>query len=185
MKNITITGPRSVGKSTVSKLLAKELKKKYISSDEIGDKALKKFGGLDNAIKSGDIKKELEKRGYGLIKEVYNKEKDFVFDLAGGAFSSKTFSEISFSVRKLAKEKSFVIGLLPFRNSLKSILFLFRREKKREHFLKMNRLKLLRKTRKSYVRLLPLFKRDVDVLIYTRNMSPEKIVRELVEVLEK
>ncbi|MBT6823985.1 cytidylate kinase, partial [archaeon] len=30
---ITITGPRSVGKSTVSKILAKKLKLKYTSSD--------------------------------------------------------------------------------------------------------------------------------------------------------
>lgn len=53
---ITITGPRSVGKSTIGRLVARKLKMKYISSDEIGDKALKKEGGLDKAIKSGIIK---------------------------------------------------------------------------------------------------------------------------------
>lgn len=41
--NITITGPRSVGKTTISKLIAKKLKLKYISSDEIGEKEFKNF----------------------------------------------------------------------------------------------------------------------------------------------
>jgi len=39
---IVITGPRSVGKMTISKELSKNLKLKYISSDELGEKALKK-----------------------------------------------------------------------------------------------------------------------------------------------
>ena len=43
---ITLTGPRSVGKTTISKLLAKRLNLKYISSDELGEKITKKHGGL-------------------------------------------------------------------------------------------------------------------------------------------
>ena len=71
---ITITGPRSVGKTTVSKLLAKNLKLRYYSSDEIGEKALKKEGGLDRAIKSGTIEKFIRKDAYNLIRNVYKKE---------------------------------------------------------------------------------------------------------------
>jgi adenylate kinase family enzyme len=71
MRNITITGPRSVGKSTISKLLSKKLKLKYISSDELGEKLSKNFGGLDKAIKSGKIKELIRKKGYTEILKQY------------------------------------------------------------------------------------------------------------------
>ena len=43
---ITITGPRSVGKTTVSKMLAAQLDFLYFSSDDLMDRALQPFGGL-------------------------------------------------------------------------------------------------------------------------------------------
>ena len=61
---ITITGPRSVGKSTISKIVAKKLNMRYVSSDKIGEKAIKKEGGLDKAIKSGVIGKFIKKSAY-------------------------------------------------------------------------------------------------------------------------
>src|SRR3989344_5422199 len=102
---ITITGPRSVGKSTISKLVARKLGLKYVSSDEMGERALKKEGGLDKAIKSGVIGQFIKDSAYSLIREQYLKN-NFVFDLSGGAVSSKKFPEASEKVRKIAKEKS-------------------------------------------------------------------------------
>jgi len=52
---ITITGPRSVGKTTISKLLADKIKISYYSSDEISEKEFARYGGLDAVIKSGKI----------------------------------------------------------------------------------------------------------------------------------
>ena len=73
--NITITGPRSVGKTTISKKLAKKMKMKRISSDEIGNKALEKEGGLDKATKSGKIEKIIQNSGYSLIKRFTTKKR--------------------------------------------------------------------------------------------------------------
>ncbi len=130
---ITVTGPRSVGKSTISRLLAKRIKIKYYSSDEIGEKAMKRYGGLDKSIKSGIIDKFIKKSAYGLIRNVY-KEDNLVFDLSGGAISSKKHSEASKKVREIAKNNSIIVGLLPYKNDSKSIKFLFSREKRRKHF---------------------------------------------------
>ena len=75
MRNIiTIAGSRSVGKSTISKLVARKLKLKYVSSDKIGDKAFKKEGGLDKAIKDGKIKELIKAHGYRLILDQYNND---------------------------------------------------------------------------------------------------------------
>jgi len=120
---ITITGPRSVGKSTISKLVAKKLKLKYISSDEIGERAMKKEGGLNKAIKSGAIEKFIEDSAYSLIRKEYRKN-NFVFDLSGGSISSRKFPEASKKVRKIAKLKSTIIGLLPYKDKEKSIKLL-------------------------------------------------------------
>ncbi|MBS3092327.1 (d)CMP kinase [Candidatus Pacearchaeota archaeon] len=100
--NITITGPRSVGKTSVSKLLAKKLKLKYISSDDIGERALKKQGGLDKAIKSGIIKEFIKKNGYNLITDVYRKEKNLVINLPSYTQVEK---DISKEIKKI-REKS-------------------------------------------------------------------------------
>jgi adenylate kinase family enzyme len=79
---ITIVGPRSVGKTTIAKMLARKLRLPYISSDEMGEKAMRKYGGLDAAIKSGIIKKFIKKSGYSIIRRAYKKD-EFVFDLSG------------------------------------------------------------------------------------------------------
>src|SRR3990167_6308605 len=96
---VTITGPRSVGKTTVSKLVAKKLNLKYISSDEIVEEAFKEYGGLDKAIKSGKAEELIKKGFYNLIIDVYEHGDNFVFDLSGGAFSSTSLSEASLKVR--------------------------------------------------------------------------------------
>ena len=124
---ITLTGPRSVGKTTISKLLAKRLNLKYISSDELGEKITKKHGGLDKATKSGIIKEIIKKKGYTLILNEY-KKKNFVLDLSIGAFTSADFKKASRELRSVAKNKSFVIGLLPYKSSKKSIQLLYERE---------------------------------------------------------
>jgi len=179
--NITITGPRSVGKSTVSKLLAKKLKLKYISADEIGNKAFKKYGGITGAVKAGIIRGVIKKEGYSLIKKIYLTQKNYVFDLSGGSFTYRKIPKISEEVRKIAKKNSFVVGLLPCRNHIRAVNFLYKREKKREHFKDMNRFLLIRKTIKSYSRFPKILKKNTNLLIYTKNKNPNEIVEEIIE----
>lgn len=182
-RSVTITGPRSVGKSTVSKLVSRKLKSKYISSDDIGNQKLKNKGGLTGANKSGYIRKYVEEEGYTLIENIYKKEKNFVFDLAGGAFTYHRIPEIGEKVRKVAKSKSIVFLLLPSKNKFTSILFLFKREKKRDHFKDWNKFKLLRKVRRNYLRFPPLIDKNSDHLIYTKGKTPEDISEEVVSKL--
>jgi len=133
---ITITGPRSIGKSTVSKIVAKKLKLKYLSSDEIGEKALKKHGGLDKAIKLGEIGKFIKSSAYGLIRSAYKQRKSIVFDLSGGSITSRKFKHASKQVRETAMQNSIIVGLLPSKNINCSVNFLFKRERERKHFKK-------------------------------------------------
>lgn len=182
---VTITGPRSVGKTTISKLLAKRLKLKYVSSDEIGGRHLKKYGGLDKAIKSGIIGKFIKASSYGLIREVY-KNDNFVFDLSGGAVSSKKYAEASQKVRKIAKENSIIIGLLPSKNINESINFLFERERLRIHFKETDKRELFEKVKKDHKKILPLFRELCDFVIYVKGKNIKKIVKEIVDnIMEK
>lgn len=181
---ITITGPRSVGKSTISKLLAKKLKLNYTSSDEIGEKTFEKEGGLDKAIKSGIIGKFIKDSGYSLIREEYLKD-NFVFDLAGGAVSSKKFPEANAKVRKIAKEKSIIIGLLPSKSVKESIEFLFEREKERSHFKEMDKKDLLEKTKESYRKFPPIFKKLCNKIVYVKDKSAEDVAEEIIKKFEK
>lgn len=181
---ITITGPRSVGKTTIAKLLAKRLKLTCYSSDEIGEKAMNSYGGLDKAIKSGIIKKFIKKSSYGLIRSVYKKN-NFVFDLSGGAVTSREFAEASRKVRNTAKKNSVVIGLLPSKKLKESAQFLYEREKKRVHFQQLDQANLLKKTRRDLKKFPPLFKDFCDHIVYVKNKKPRVIVDEIVENLKK
>jgi len=180
---ITITGPRSVGKSTISKLVAKTLRLKYVSSDEIGEKAFEKYGGLDKAIKLGVVENIIKKGGYNLILNQF-KEDNFVFDLSGGSINSKKMEKASKQVRKIAKEKSIIFGLLPYENNSKSIKLLFSREQKRIHFKEKDKKELLKRTKKDYPKFLPIFKKFCDYIVFTKDKSPKKISNEIVRLLK-
>lgn len=175
---ITITGPRSVGKSTISQILAEKLNLKYVSSDEMGDEAMKEQGGLDRAIKSGAIGEFIKSSAYGLIRDQYQKD-EFVFDLAGGAFGSSKYSEASEKVRGIAKEKSVVIGLLPSEDVDESIKFLYEREKERTHFKEMDEKELLAKVDKNYRKFPILFMGFCDRVVYVKGKSAEDIAEEI------
>lgn len=175
---ITITGPRSIGKTTISKQLAKKLKFEYISSDELTEKSLKKQGGLDKAIKSNTIEKFIKNESYNLIRKQYTKN-NFIFDLAGGAVSSKKYSKVSKKVREIARKNSIVIGLLPSRNINESVNFLFEREKNRKHFKKTNKKELFNETKKDYRKFPKLFNEFCNFVIYTKDKPPEEIIKEI------
>ncbi len=176
---LIITGPRSVGKTTISKIVAKKSELKYISSDEIGEEAMKEKEWLDKAIKSGEIGKWIKKDAYNLIRKVYEKD-NFVFDLSGGSISSRKFSKASKKFRKTAKEKSDkIIGLLPSESENKSIEILFNREKQREHFREMDKKELFEKVKKDYLKFPKLFNKFCNFIIYTENKTPEEIADEI------
>lgn len=169
-----------MGKSIISKLVARKLKLKCISSDKIGDIALKKYGGLDKATKSGIIFKILKKNGYGLINNVYKNKKNFVFDLSGGSVSSNTLRKASEKVRQTARKNSIVVGLLPSKKVKESVNFLFKREIKRKHFRRMNKKELYAKVKKDYIKMPPLFKTFCNYIVYVKGKTKNNIVNEIV-----
>ena len=178
---LVITGPRSVGKSTISKILATQLKVNYISSDELSENFLRKKykKSLDQAIKSGAIKEFIEKDAYKLIKSALNK-KDFVFDLASGAISSKTHEKTCKKIISLVKDYK-IIALLPYKNQTKSINLLFKRELKREHFKDANKVELKNKVSKDYKKLLPILKQLNVKIVYTLDGNPDKIIKKIIK----
>lgn len=181
---ITITGPRSVGKSTISKIVADKLKLEYISSDALGDRAFREQGGLDKAIKSGELIRIVnEGGGYTIVLEEFKKD-NFVFDLSGGSVSSTKMIKASEEVRKTARENSVVFGLLPSKDSEKSVEILSKRESERAHFKHMAQEEVYAQTKKSFEKYPPLFETFCNYIIYTEEKTPEEIADEIVEKID-
>jgi shikimate kinase len=180
---IVITGPRSVGKSTVTKLVSKKSGLKYISSDELGEKLTKKHGGLDKAIKAGIIKEIIKNKGYTALIKLFKKD-NFVLDLSGGSVSSKKFPKASEELRDVIKNSSIIIGLLPFKNKKKSIENLSKREEQRIHFKHLNYPEILKQTEEDYIKYPPLFKEFCNHIIYTEDKSPDEIGEEIIQKIK-
>lgn len=181
---IVITGPRSVGKSIISKIVAEKLKLNYVSSDVLGDKAFKKQGGLDKATKSGELKKIiLAGGGYTMILDELKKE-NFVFDLSGGSVSSRSMAEASEKVRSAAKENSIIFGLLPSKDKEYAIKNLSEREAKRKHFEHMSKEEIDIQTRNDFEKYPSLFETFCNFIIYTENKTPEEIADEIIEKIK-
>jgi shikimate kinase len=187
MKRISLVGPRSVGKSTIGKLLSEKLKLKFIDFDDYCHEGLKKdFGGI-----CGFIDKNTEKYGetgvwdyywkrqYRFLKEIFSKWKDFVLDMGGG-----TFAEV-FSDRKrnaaIVSKNSLVVGLLPCDNDTEAIDFLFKREETRGHWKKRGILgkKLFGITKRDYLAGKPIYLKRCKIVIYINGRSKEKVVEEI------
>ena len=178
--NLVITGPRSIGKSTISKIVSEKLGLEYISSDEIGDRAMEHLGGLDKAIKSGAIAGFINQGGYTLILDIFKNKKDFVFDLSGGSVSSRKMPKASAEVRAAAKKNSFIVGLLPSENEEESVKILFEREKERVHFKEIGKAELYKKVKEDYKKFPPLFKGFCNAIVCTKGKTPEKIAEEII-----
>ncbi|MFB6246008.1 MAG: shikimate kinase [Candidatus Pacearchaeota archaeon] len=175
---ISITGPRSVGKTTISKKLAEKLGKKFYSSDEIADKELKNEGGLDASMKAGSISDFIKNRSVPMVKEVFE-EDNFVLELAGGSVASSKYPEETSKIREIAREDSFFIGLLPSDDREESISFLYEREKDRNHFKGERHNDLYEKTKKDYQKFPEILQENCDLIVYVQGKSSEEIVREI------
>lgn len=182
--NITIVGSRSVGKSTISKMLSEKLKYRYVESDDLMHKEMKEYGGLDKAIKNG--KTELiMKKGPEVVEKALKKDK-IVFDLAGGAISSRKGTEMGVcqKVIKAISKESIVVGLLPFENDEESIRLLCQRERKREHFRDMDSGELNEKIKDDYLKLKPILKKVSNFIVYVKKRNPESIIEEIFQQVQ-
>lgn len=172
-----ITGPRSVGKTTTSKLLAKKLNLEYISSDDEMDVILKEYGGIDGATKSEMMSLIIDK-ARTLVKKILKKN-NFIFDLAGGVLRKKYYNNIL----KEIKKQTILIGLIPSTDDKKTIQILYHRERKRPHFNDLSDEKLLAKTKKDYLKIKEALHTECKINIITENKTTGKIVDEIISKL--
>lgn len=174
-----------MGKTTITKVLAKKLKVQRFSSDEIGEEYFKEQEGLDKAIKSGIVDKSIKKEAYGFIRNILRSEQEsFVFDLSGEAISSRKHPKANEKVRETAKKNSTVIGLLPSKDIEKSIKFLFEREKEREHFKEMGLKELFDKVNDSYGKFPQILEDLCNFIVYVNDKSAEEVADEILEKLK-
>jgi shikimate kinase len=176
---ITLIGPRAVGKSTISKILAKKLNLKYISSDIEIDKKFKEQGGI-KAVFYEENKDILFEKAYELFKNVFLQD-DLVFDLAGGSLTTKD-SEGKLMDFSIVKNNSIIIGLLPFKDDNESIDLLKKRERSREYWNHLTDVEILNKTIKHYKKVKNGIFENVNNIIYVGDLSTEEIVEKIIKV---
>jgi shikimate kinase len=180
---ISISGPRSVGKTTVSRFVAKELGVDFFSTDEMVDGRTQDIGGLDKAIKSGKHAKELLDKAPDIIKEVLGSE-EFILDLAGGAISSEKYLDESSEIMSVVKTNSLLIGIFPFKKDKESIEFLYLRERGREHFKDMDSDELREKVKKDYIKVKKKLLEYSDKILYLEGRSSEEISEEIINYIK-
>lgn len=179
---ITIIGPRSVGKSTISKQLANKLKCKYVSSDDEMDKKCTDVGGIKGILKEKN-RDLLFARAREIFDDVFSSN-NIVFDLAGGTLST-TDSKGEVMDFTIVKQKSLIIGLIPFENKQQSVDLLFQREQKREHWKDLDKNILYNKTIKSLEEFEKNSPKTVDVFYYVGEKSSNQIVEDLIGIIKK
>jgi shikimate kinase len=192
-KIIALIGPRSVGKTTIGKELAKENNITFVDFDNYCNKVLKKQGKQDigkfiETLKlERKITTELAWKEFGLwLRKVFkeflelNKKNSFVLDLGGGTLSEDLEDE-KVNAPLLKKYNAKIILLLPNENEEKGINKLLLREKQREHWIKANWTdeKLLQKTKKDYYYRIPIFKQFADIIIYLNDKKITEIINEI------
>lgn len=175
---VVITGPRSVGKSTVSPLVAELLGVPCLSSDDLLDRRLAAEGGLVLVNQSGPTDAHIAE-GIAMVTHTMEQAGPFVFDLAGGSISDpRTCTPVLQSLRG-AK----VIGLLPCESDRDAVEALFRRERRRDHFSALSDVDLLEKVRRDYQRLRPVLVGRADLLLLTGDRPAQVLAAIIVERL--
>ena len=175
---IVVTGPRSVGKSTVSQLLAEALQRPYLSSDGLLDQRLAAQGGLKAVMKQGPSR-QINEEGIAMVKEAMARPDDVVFDLAGGALGSPDTRDFVLP----CLEGAFVVGLLPGDDDEESIELLIAREQQREHFQGTEEGQLRAKVSHDYRRLKEPLLARADRVVTTGRKSAQEIADEIVLAL--
>lgn len=179
---IILTGPRSVGKTTVGLDVAKKLNLEFHEGDKLMQKKLESVGGLSNVIESKKHD-EIIKNAIEVKDEIYSKD-DFLYDMAGGALILAEKYKDYYDMMMDSKSKSVFICLIPFNDIPKSIELLYNREINREHFKELDSKTIKENTRKYYLEFLDVYEKYCDKIIYTENKSVNDISEEIISYLQ-
>tara|TARA_Y100000034_G_C6706797_1_gene311995 strand:+ start:69 stop:629 length:561 start_codon:yes stop_codon:yes gene_type:complete len=178
---VTLVGPRSVGKSSIGKIMAKSLGWTYIDLDEYMNQILKKDGGIGGFTKKygwDTYMKVLHKELKKLLSSL--KSKKVVLDCGGGTISSE-FPESELNAHLLRRHSKIVL-ILPNEDEEKGLQVLLEREKTRKHFFDWSHDKLKDKTRKDYFERVLGMRNFAHHIIHTNKQPPRKIAK-LIEKL--
>jgi len=171
MVKIILIGPRSVGKTTVGKLLAKKLKVKYIDLDDIVDR---KLGGITEHIDKKGMESYRKKERIILKKLLAELPKKFVVSVGGGTIASQFIKISELNVKDL-KRKGKLVYLCPADTRKESIKILRRREMKRggqQNYLHTLKIFKLRR---------PIYEEIYYVKIVVKEKSPLSIANQIIK----
>lgn len=180
---VVVTGPRSVGKSSVSKALSRRLGFTYVSSDVLMEGLLDEYGGLDGAIQDGR-RGLIQRVGLHVVKDVLSRH-NVVFDLAGGSLKSSGGQSRAADVKALLDSQNVrVIALLPFDDDQRSVEHLLRRERDRDHFEGWDAGQLRDKVSSDYSALKAVLPEVADDVVYTGTDGVDCVAERVVQRLD-
>ena len=178
---VVITGPRSAGKTRVSKIVARRQGLVYISSDMILDEALSQYGGLHGAIQDGRTGL-IAREGSSVIDDVLQRD-GVVFDLAGGSLTNQPSNPgESAWYESLLDDDVLVIGLAPCDDVEEAADVITRREKQRREN------DMLEDEHEARVRehceaFFEVADRVVDTMVYQEDDSFEALAERVIAVI--
>ena len=167
--NIILIGPRSVGKSTVGKLLAKKLGHGYVEFDEIVDK---KLNGTDDYCKKHGADPYRHEERKILIELLKALQGDFIMCVGGGTVASQ-LHEVSEQNANDLKKYGKLVYLNPANDESEAIKLLRGREISREGNQSLEHTKGLYTLRKQ------VYEKIKDFEIIVKNKTTQEIVEEI------
>lgn len=166
-----IIGPRSVGKTTIGKNLAKRLNLKYFDFDEIVEKRLKGINKFISIYGADSYRKE--ERNI-LKKFLLRLPKRFIVSVGGGTVASQLYNISKRNIKDL-KRVAKIIYLSPAKTKKYALDILYKRERKRKGDKTYEETEKLFKLRK------PIYESIYDIKIIVNNKSPRKVVSEILK----
>lgn len=172
---IILIGPRSVGKSTVGKILAGKAKVKHFDLDDYADS---KLGDLDEYIqkKGIDSYRTIERKF--LLQLAKKLPAKFVLSVGGGTVASQ-MRRISESNCKSLKRLGTIVYLAPSRGVPSAVRTLRARERKRKGS------QSYRHTSELYKMRMPIYEKICDIKIIAGNKHPELIAGKIFRKFNK
>ena len=170
MYRIILIGPRSVGKSTVGKIIAEKLKLKYFDLDGF---VTERLGDIDEFISMHTLE-EYRKQESHLLKELLGKlPREYVISIGGGTIASQ-FHGLSEINAELLKKKGTFVFINPSYDKKEGPKALFDKEKERKGNKSFSDIKKLFEIRQ------PIYEKYAEITVLTMNKSPEQVAGEII-----
>lgn len=180
ISNITIIGPRCIGKSTLCRNFSSSFSYDYVELDQVIDKYLAKQGGLKKAITDGNLYPVLNIFAPRYISDILNHER-IILELSAAAISSKFTATNQKNLRNITS-KSYVAPLLYSHNFKESVNVLVNREMQNRFAFKENSRESISY---NYKRFLEAIEKNELKPFYCINKTVDKLCLEIFSKVSK